>query len=656
MRTNHTHLIAIVCLLSIACSIEAGEPVVVEPGWALTRLIDFPRPMTPRFHPIDGDIYAASSDGGTDGVYRIGRTGFSTLLASATDPAAVMIDPVDGDIFHSEHYSGQIFRTEFGSTGRELWVDGFHSGDDDPVGMAIAPLDYAGAVVAPGDAVVCDWGNSGADEVWAWSPATPEGETVVHADDGTLVQCMDAAISSTTVYVVDAVGVIYEVGVGGTLTEFVTSEPITGPMAIVIDPSSGDLLVLDSGESRIVRIDPDTGDVSDVLTGLVLDTSGLTRSWAALDVSSDGRRFVVCEFAENAIRVYSKCDDPANDCNGNGVDDLCDIAFGDAQDCNGNGVPDSCDILDGRSSDCDRNGIPDECPLCPNVEVVFIMDTSSSMNDEAAALCSTINAVVAELQSTGIDVTPTIWGVSNAPGGAYACLTDDVISVLGNVVPGDPPPGLELLGDCPGGSQVASEDWGLAVAVVAGDYPWSADALRVIIPLSDEGPWCGDPVSKEDEAVIDHAISVAVDNDVVVSPVTGSGAGGDVIALAQALANGTGGVQFESTEPAQDLAEGVLGIIVDACLTITDCNENGVPDECDIEEGTSLDMNRNGIPDECECLGDFNFDGAVDVADLLILLGLWGPCDAPCGPDTNNNGAVDANDLLAVLDAWGPCD
>ena len=31
-----------------------------------------------------------------------------------------------------------------------------------------------------------------------------------------------------------------------------------------------------------------------------------------------------------------------------------------------------------------------------------------------------------------------------------------------------------------------------------------------------------------------------------------------------------------------------------------DCNENGVPDECDIASGFSLDDNGNGIPDECE--------------------------------------------------------
>lgn len=33
---------------------------------------------------------------------------------------------------------------------------------------------------------------------------------------------------------------------------------------------------------------------------------------------------------------------------------------------------------------------------------------------------------------------------------------------------------------------------------------------------------------------------------------------------------------------------------------ITDCNGNGIPDECDIENGTSEDCNGNGSPDECE--------------------------------------------------------
>ena len=35
----------------------------------------------------------------------------------------------------------------------------------------------------------------------------------------------------------------------------------------------------------------------------------------------------------------------------------------------------------------------------------------------------------------------------------------------------------------------------------------------------------------------------------------------------------------------------------------TDCNINGVPDECDVADGTSLDCNGNIVPDECESAG-----------------------------------------------------
>ena len=36
-----------------------------------------------------------------------------------------------------------------------------------------------------------------------------------------------------------------------------------------------------------------------------------------------------------------------------------------------------------------------------------------------------------------------------------------------------------------------------------------------------------------------------------------------------------------------------------------DCNGNGVADECDITSGTSQDCNGNGIPDECDLVSVF---------------------------------------------------
>lgn len=49
---------------------------------------------------------------------------------------------------------------------------------------------------------------------------------------------------------------------------------------------------------------------------------------------------------------------------------------------------------------------------------------------------------------------------------------------------------------------------------------------------------------------------------------------------------------------------------------------------------------------------DLNNDGAVDAADLAMLLGAWGPCEG-CPADLNNDGVVNAADLAALLGGWG---
>ncbi len=91
-----------------------------------------------------------------------------------------------------------------------------------------------------------------------------------------------------------------------------------------------------------------------------------------------------------------------------------------------------------------------------------------------------------------------------------------------------------------------------------------------------------------------------------------------------------------------------------AAGTSQDCNANGVPDDCDIYSGLSRDINRNNVPDVCDCRADFTGDMIVKAGDLAILLGAWGKSTREHG-DLTADGTVDAADLAILLGSWGNC-
>jgi hypothetical protein len=55
------------------------------------------------------------------------------------------------------------------------------------------------------------------------------------------------------------------------------------------------------------------------------------------------------------------------------------------------------------------------------------------------------------------------------------------------------------------------------------------------------------------------------------------------------------------------------------------------------------------------CPWDVTGDDTVDVADLVALLGEWGPEGGGGPADFNGDGIVDSRDLVDLLAAWGPC-
>jgi hypothetical protein len=86
-----------------------------------------------------------------------------------------------------------------------------------------------------------------------------------------------------------------------------------------------------------------------------------------------------------------------------------------------------------------------------------------------------------------------------------------------------------------------------------------------------------------------------------------------------------------------------------------DCNANGVPDSCDLADGTSADANADGVPDECSppCPADFNADGFLDFFDYDAFVACFEGSGTPgCGADFNDDGFADFFDYDAFVAAF----
>lgn len=173
------------------------------------------------------------------------------------------------------------------------------------------------------------------------------------------------------------------------------------------------------------------------------------------------------------------------------------------------------------------------------VEVILLVDTSDSMEDELSAVCDGLEGLVSDLARRGVTVHAVVLGVADT----RACATDQVTTLV------------------PDGRTEGTEDWGLAVADLARDYEWRANAVHMIVPLSDEGPLEGDPVDADDGRVVRLAIQAARASGVVVSPVLGTELNPEVEPLARQLAEGTDGGLFVTEKAAAEIADGLRELI-----------------------------------------------------------------------------------------------
>lgn len=280
-------------------------PVVHEATWRLVAAVPVVAPSGAHFHPLDGSIWVGSrltaATGGA--ILRIDANLTTAAIVGCDRPAGVVVDPIRGDVFYSEDYGGAIWRIAAGTHQAQVWVSGFHSGDDDPWGMAIAPANYTGNVLAPGQALVCDRGNLGPRQIWQWSPVTAENERLVKPDDASLVNPMDVAIGAASVWIVDNVpspGRVFELLPGGALGPLLTPPTLPAVGGVAIDPLNQQLLLRSA--DQVWRFDPIGRTAS-----LVLEVVGWHGGPAdGIDVSPDGRRMLLSFTSAGQVMLFER--------------------------------------------------------------------------------------------------------------------------------------------------------------------------------------------------------------------------------------------------------------------------------------------------------------------------------------------------------------
>ncbi|MGD9101604.1 MAG: hypothetical protein PVF45_14075 [Anaerolineae bacterium] len=211
------------------------------------------------------------------------------------------------------------------------------------------------------------------------------------------------------------------------------------------------------------------------------------------------------------------------------------------------------------------------------LDVILLVDTSVSLDDELRVLCGGIEELVADVEERGAAVNVVTLGIAET----RDCASERVTGLV------------------PEGQIQSKEDWGPAVADLAHHYEWTPDATRLVIPLSDEGPLRGDPVDDEDKEAIKQVIQAARDNEVMVSPLLGNNYNSDVEPLAHDLARKTGGQVFATQNPDDDLLDGLRDLVLAAA-----------------ERGRRATELLKAVPTP----RDVVFEGAVVSANLVLAL------------------------------------
>lgn len=300
------HLFVPACAgLAVAATLSlAGPgPVIVESGWSLESDFAFNDPMSALINPDDGFIYLAIRSGD---LYRADSIGTTEVLLQTDDIAGISYDPTTGALFFSEDFPGNIMRVDLnmdGTATETTWVTGFHSGDDDPVGITPVPMDYTGTLLTPGMMVSTDRGFGGTRDIWTWSPAVAQNEVQVAVDNVGLTDTIDIAVKGSVIAMADRGGGIRLLNDDASVSSLTTTGvTFTEAQGVVFDTRSMDLLVIDADLDAVYRVKP-TGEATLMFSELGISTT----NWGGINIDDDGttQRIVISSNEDDRVYVFS---------------------------------------------------------------------------------------------------------------------------------------------------------------------------------------------------------------------------------------------------------------------------------------------------------------------------------------------------------------
>ncbi len=270
-------------------------------------------------------------------------------------------------------------------------------------------------------------------------------------------------------------------------------------------------------------------------------------------------------------------------------------------------------------------------PSCGCTDLVFVVDDTGSMDgaisDVQAGLSQIIN--VADLASGG-DVRFGVVSFKDAPETDLDLTFNqtDTMNAISALVAsggsGTPEASDEALNLVINGSNNCNAET---------FSPFRTDCVKIAILVTDAPPGgCDDSFSGADTAAAMQRAFDASAAGIQLSSIYVPTFGVDtaVADIMMDYASITGGAYTLTAANGSGTCTAIEEVIGNCGGGITDCNNNDIDDQCEIDNGLVDDCNGNGIPDECEWV-DCNNNGVLDECDVASGTSI----------DCNDNGVPD---------------